>query len=1189
MWTDDQLKAIKAPVGDILVTAAAGSGKTAVMVERIIERVIAPDGTDIDKMLVVTFTKAAASEIKERIAAKISEKLSEGGNERLKNQLVLINRASICTIHSFCLEIIKENFHLLSLDPNFKVADTSEIAILKAKAMGDVLDGYYENEDDKQFYRLINSFTKKNDSAVEKMISDVYDFSCSMADPLLWLEECENVYAGDCNKQLSYVLDEVRKDASYCSELYSKAIKLCQFDSSFDKCREILTEEMLLADGIVKLCTDGWDSVYGFIKDYKFAVLRSNKNMDASVYDEVKNIRNRSRDILKTIIAHKVNLPVEIIKEDLVYMKPCISKLCELVRAYGDRYTQYKREKNLVDFNDFEHLALSVLTNPQFSEVADSLRQRYDEIYVDEYQDCNGVQEAVFKAISREGRGEPNMFMVGDMKQCIYRFRNADPQLFKSKSEMYTPYNGEINDYSKITLSKNFRSRTQILNGANKIFSAIMSDSVGGIDYTPEEYLYTGAQYNDTNSDMNCIDVNIIDASGKFGSDEFEDIEEKPAKIEAEARFVARKIYEMVKSGCYTVYDKSADIYRPLKYRDIVILLRGVRGNSDYFADALSQYAIPSFSDVGGGYFDCEEVVLILNLLKIITNPLDDIRLVSVMRSPIFRFTDSELVQIRSTLRDGYFYSAVEKYLNTGDALSSKLRAFLKTIDKYKEQSYIMDTDEFLRYIVDDTGFMDYIGTLPGASVKKANIRMLINRASQFTAGGGTPSRFALYVDQMRTSGGDGEGAKIIGENDDVVRIMTIHKSKGLEFPVVFLSMCGKKFNTRDTSDALIMHNELGLGIDYVDEKKRFSYKPVVKSAIASKIFSENLSEEMRLLYVALTRAREKLIITGVADDFAKLEDFVCSLCDGSGKISDRAVSSCKSFMQWIMCALFDGGVTGYLQIEGSGFKRDVVSVYDMSSKDISVSNEERSIPEEAPKSRYNGEIIRRLDYSYPYAHLAALPRNVTVTEIKRLSEINDGSAYRLYRMPVLKRPAFLSGEVDFDSAYIGTVMHLCMQKIELTSLKKGDTIEGEIQRLVREGIITEQEATCVDTGAIEQFFASEPGKSMLCSDSVYREIPFGIFVDAGEIFPDVSTDEKIVVQGMIDAYFTDKDGNLILVDYKTDRRKGLSADEFEQLIVHRYNKQIYYYEKALRLLTGRSVHKKYIYLFDTGAAVEIL
>lgn len=1185
MWTNDQLKAIEAPVSDILVTAAAGSGKTAVMVERLIQRIIAPDGTDIDRILVVTFTKAAAAEIKERIAAKIAEKLEEGDNQRLKNQLLLVSRASICTIHSFCLDILKNNFHLLNLDPNFKVGDTAETAYLRAKAMGDVLDKHYD-EDDADFLRVINSFTKKRDDAIEKIITDVYEFSQSTPDPDAFLMSCEEIYSGDCQKQLEYILDSVREDAAYCAELYDRAIKLCQFDEAFDKCKAVLADELTFAQGIAKLCDHGWDKVYDFIKDYKFSIIRSNKNMDVQVFEEVKALRESARDCLKAIMAEKVTIPLSTVVEDLIYMKPCVVKICSLVREFSQCYSQYKHEKNIVDFNDIEHFALKLLTAPEYAEVSKAQKERFQEIYVDEYQDCNGVQEALFKAVSKEDEGKPNMFMVGDMKQCIYRFRNANPQLFKGKSDTYIPY-GEGGDYSKIVLSKNFRSRAEVLNGINLIFSRIMSESVGELDYKEEEYLYNGADYEEVNEDTKYIDLCIVDASGEPEDGE----EEKPARVVAEANLVARKIRDLVDGG-YIIYDKSMGEYRPVKYRDIAILLRGIRGNGDYFADALSELGIPAFCDVGVGYFDCEEVVTLISFIKIISNPLDDINLVSIMRSPIYDFTDSELLKIRTADRTGYFYNAVLKYSDRGDALAYKINAFLKKIEDYRLRAAVMSVDEFLWYLVQSTGYMEYIGTLPGSAVKKANIRALINRARIFADNnGGDVAGFAAYVDDINLSGGDGQSAKLIGENDDVVRIMTIHKSKGLEFPVVFVSQCGKRFNTRDLSDTVLMHHDLGLGIDYVDEKKRFAYRMTVKNAVKDKILEENLSEEMRLLYVALTRAREKLFITGVVDSYEKFSDNIRFACHGAhGRLHPRIVASCRTYLQWICQAIYADADSDCISIPVGGFfRREIVPIYSLAGHCEEKSANDVQIPAKEEHSPYKGEILRRLTYEYPHSGLTRLPRNVTVTEIKRLSELEDDDTYRLYRMPALRRPAFADTARKMDAAAIGTLVHFCMQKIKLTDGINHDTIKEEIRGFAEQGLITEEEAAYIDPGIIAGFFESSVGRAMLASDKVFREVPFEILVEADEIFAGAATDEKIVVQGMIDAYFIDKDGNVILVDYKTDRRRGGSNDEFKQQIAQRYRLQIYYYEKALQLMTGRSVRKKYIYLFDTGEAVEII
>lgn len=1180
MWTDDQKRAINAPVSDVLVTAAAGSGKTAVMVERLVERIIAPDGVDIDRVLVVTFTKAAAAEIKERIAAKISEKLEDGENSRLKNQLALLPRASICTIHSFCLDILRSNFHLLELAPNFKVADISETEVLKANALGDVFDECFE-ADDEDFLRLVNSFTKKSDEPLEKIVLDLYEFSMSSPDPEGWLCECEKVYSGDCENHLDFMLGRVREEAEECARIYKRAINLCFCDSAFEKCRGVLSEEADYAEGIAKLCSEGWDRVYNFVSDRKFSQLRSNKNMDIAVFEEIKALRERAKSKLKDIGTSKVNMPVSDIVSDLIYMKPVAEKLCELVRRFKEKYAYAKREKNLVDFNDFEHFALKLLTDSDHPEVAENLKNRFEEIYVDEYQDCNGVQEAVFKAVSRESGGTPNMFMVGDMKQCIYRFRNANPMLFKHKSDTY-PLGGS-DGCEKIILSQNFRSLSSVIDCSNALFSRIMSESVGELSYTPEEYLYKGAPFESDNGDTAFADIEIIDASGDGGED---DGEEKPARIEAEANLISKKIYDMVKSGAYTVYDKSEKKHRPVKYRDIAILLRSAGGNAEYFSDALSTLGIPSFSDVGGGCFDCEEVETLIDFIKIISNPLNDISLAAVMRSVIYNFTDGELLKIRNADRTHSFYSAVKKTAEGDGTLASKAKTFLEELADYREKSTVMGVDELLWHITDKSGYMDYIGTLSGGALKKANVRMLINKAGIFTQKGGDFNGFPAYTEQIRTYSG-GEGAKLIGENDDVVRIMTVHKSKGLEFPVVILANCGKRFNMRDISAPIIMHHEMGIGINYIDVQKRFSYVPSVKKAIAEKICRENLSEEMRLLYVAFTRAREKLIITGVADNYANFRKKMSLLSNGGEKPSPQAVSECKSFLEWIMCALLPHESGGEAKADNGHFKIKVTPIYALSSSaDKETSDEEIPVPD--IQTPYSAEIDRRLSYEYPYSHLKNLPRNVTVTEIKRLHELDDDSVYRIYRMPKLKKPSFAEDAGKPDAAAVGTLMHRCMEKIKLTEYAERSKIEDELKAMAAEGVIDAEDLPYVNVDAVFAFFASPLGKRMVGSKNVFREVPFEILSAADEIFPNAGTDEKIVVQGMIDAYFIDDDGSTVLVDYKTDSRKGEDIGAFKEKIIKRYGVQVHYYEKALEAITGKNVGKKYIYLFDIGEAVEI-
>ena len=1184
MWTAQQQSAIDAPVADTLVTAAAGSGKTAVMVERILQRVTGAQPVDIDRILVVTYTNAAAGEIKERITLKLLE-LIDRGAENLKQQLALIGSASICTIHSFCLDIIRSQFHLLGLDPKFRIGDGIEVELLKSQALDEVFDQMYEAED-AVFLELVDGYTKKTDDRLVGMVRGIYEFSRSMPDPDGWLLAAARGYENGCGACMGFLLQLAKSHAQYAVQLYDRALQICAADPELSGWQEAMAEEQQLFCRFIAACDVDWDMAFGVLDGYKFAVKRRSKKAGEWEQERIKALRDEAREIYKEIVYRLVSQPRAVLEADALALSPRVGKLCELVRRYDAQYTAKKRARNLIDFSDFEHLALDLLYDESGgpSEIARGLREKFEEIYVDEYQDCNSVQEALFSAISRRQDGAPNVFMVGDLKQSIYKFRDANPRLFQSKSDSFPPYEaGMAQSQAKIVLNKNFRSRAGVLDGVNFLCAQLFSPGAGELVYGEEEQLVPGADYPQPDSP---VEVVVIDASAEVTDSRGG----KVTNLQAEAAFVAQKIRAMIDGG-ETVTDKATGQPRPLRYRDVVVLLRSTRGNAEAFAQALAAQDIPCYSDVGGGYFDSYEIRTLIAFLRIVSNPLDDISLATVMRCGVYGFGDNDLLTFRTETADGYFYDAVTAYAKNHDnTLSRKTQAFLDAFSRYRDAANYMDTDEFLRFLANDTGYFAFIGTLPNPAVRRANVRALFYRAQQFESGNfkGVFS-FVRFVDKLKKNGSDGDSAKIIGENDDVVRIMSIHKSKGLEFPVVFVSMCGKKFNTRDLTDPVLLHRDLGLGLEYVDVQKRFSYPSAAKTAIREKLRIEGLSEELRVLYVALTRPKERLILTGVCADAQKRLEELAQLAAGqSAPLHPRVVLGAGGYLDWVLLALLrhadalPGHDTGVRVQDTSKFCVRVVDKAEIAAEPERQTGAEREITADVSQSRYAVEIARRLAWTYPFSEGRQLPSNVTVTELKRLLEPPEDGDYRLFGKEEIARPRFLETGDTVIGARAGTVMHYCMQKICLTDGAKRDTIEAEIDALCQEGLLTTSERDSVDVDKICAFLDSPIGKEMCSSRFVRREVPFKLLMDASVLFG-MAAGEEVVMQGTIDAYFIDAKDNLVVLDYKTDKVRDTTES-----IRQRYALQLHCYAYALEQITGKPVTRKCIYLFDTGETIDV-
>ena len=1268
-WTKEQLEVIESRECNLLVAAAAGSGKTAVLVERIIQMITSRENPiDIDKLLVVTFTNAAASEMRERIGDAIGKALDENPeNKHLQNQLVLLNKSSITTIHSFCLDVIKSNFHRINLDPNFRIGDQTECAILKQEAIEEVFEDLYE-ERDEGFLNLVESYAERGgDKEVQDIILGIYSFAMASPEPKKWLIDSAERFNIDENFDFSQsiwaraILDTVKIEINGLCLNMERALKEVESIEELETFAEKLSVEYKKIADISQACNKSWDEAYKKMASMSFenyvkGVKRISKDAPSYIKEskeKAKTIRDKTKKSLESIVSATFNKDNDSIREEIKYLYNIVKPISSVVLRFEEEYSNKKREKGIIDFNDIEHFALNILTdvdekgNIVPSDIAVGYRNKFYEIFIDEYQDSNLVQEVLLKAVANTET--PNRFMVGDVKQSIYRFRQAKPELFLQKYNNYNDKKGS--SHRKIMLYKNFRSREEVVDAVNYIFENIMNENIGEIEYTEKERLNLGANFNVDTDEKSIIggatEIHLIQKDNKLDDDIINDKddrinnkeneieeEENLDNIQLEARMVGNIIKDLMKVNedgkIQKVYDKGIDGYRPVEFRDIVILLRATSAWAPVFADELMNMDIPTYADVGVGYFDTIEIKTILSLLQIIDNPMQDIPLISVLKSPIFGFTPEDLIDIRVQSKDKIFYEVLkstaeydgftdsqnenESEFIPSEECINKSKDFLIKLKEFKEKSMYMSTDEFIWYLYTRTGYYAYVGALPGGSQRQANLKVLFERAKQFeeTSLKGI-FNFVNFIEKLKKSSSDMGSAKTLGENANVVRIMSIHKSKGLEFPVVICSAMGKNFNTQDFKKSILYHHNLGYGPQFVDYERRISFPSIAKEALKSKINIENLSEEMRVLYVAFTRAKEKLIITGstrnIQDSIKRWSNGIESL----DTISQYEILKGKNFLDWIMpCVLRHRDLSNLLEEVGL----DAVFNVEHNSKwygklwnknDILVekkSDEEKESIEEIlekidvdnPDSDYYSEIEEKLNYIYPYEFSTRKPATISVTEIKKIQNNYEEELINTIfeQKVILKKPLFIQNEEErekISGTERGTIVHLVMEVLDLKNVSSVNDIKSQIRGFVSKGIITEKQASIVNPYKIYKFFASNIGKRMLNAEIINREKSIYAQVNMKDIYiyeklinnddKKLYDNESVMLRGIVDAYF-EEDNQIVLVDYKTD---FVNEENINQ-IIEKYKKQLDLYADIIETLTGKSVKEKCIYLFGVDEDV---
>ena len=1198
-WTEQQQQVIDLRDRNLLVSAAAGSGKTAVLVERIIQKVLDPiHPVDIDHLLVVTFTKAAAAEMRERVATAIEARMEEDGDHAyLNRQYTLVHHAQITTIDSFCLYVVKNYFQCIDLEPGFRVGDPGELSLLAEDVLADVLEQWYEAADPEFIAFADNYASAKNDTNIAQMVRRLYDYSMSHPWPEEWLEELNRIY-----EPQALTPEALQRPDSWLQELMSYlhaviggerarlllAKRLCLEPDGPDMYLDNVEAVLEQLDGLEEI--EDFDALGLAIAKLDFGRLTARRGFagDKALQELVKALRSNAKEELQKLYKKYFSLPLAAQLDDLVYTGSAVRVLSRLTTDYAHAYRQKKDELGILDFSDIEHMALRILVDEQTKEptaVAREFQELFEEVMIDEYQDSNYVQEAILSAVAGGG-GRDNRFMVGDVKQSIYRFRLARPELFMEK---YNTYSEEASACQKICLDRNFRSRVEVLDSVNDLFYRMMKRDVGGVEYDRAAALYAGAAY-PSPAEKDAYKTRILLAES--GADELEESGAENAK-ELEAAMIASEICRVME---HQLISDGEGGLRPVKYSDIVILLRSPGSWGDELAEQLSARGIPSHRMSQTGYFGTSEVQTVLSLCHVIDNPLQDIPLAAVMRSPFFDFTNEELACLRMMGEHAFFYEHVTDYAvhGTDEGLREKSNAFLETLGDYRERARHTPVHDLLDQILRESGYLNFVRALPAGEKRLANVEMLLQQAVSFarTSYNGIFS-FIRYMEQLQKYEVDFGEADVTGEHENVVRIMSIHKSKGLEFPIVFVSGLGRRFNKRDSSDTMILDTAYGVGLTCVEGKKHRKRTTLLKQTIAARIAGDNIGEELRVLYVALTRAKEQLILTGTLRDVQKALLNYELQSEEDASYLDRREAGC--YLDWILPGAYRHPEHLSIETYAAG---DFTLLEQIQEAEGFVEKEQLLASLEEIDTALYEQIDERLRSTYPYEEEVSLRTKLSVSELKHrnmILEPGDEEALAWYAKEENTQsyvPRFVRGAdgVDVDAphqgALRGTAMHRMMECLDYGALLEAfseQELDRQLRELETEGRITADAARLVNTKKIWNFLQTDLAARIMQahkSGKLFREQPFVMGLPAHETDPMLHSEQLVLVQGIIDLYFEEADG-LVLLDYKTD-----SVKEARQLL-ERYQTQMDLYARALFAATGKPVKEKRMYSFKLEEIVD--
>lgn len=1174
-FTPHQREAIEAQGGSLLVSAAAGSGKTAVLTERVIRLLTGERPVEADRLVVVTFTVSAAEEMRSRISGRLAERIAaEPANEQLLNQQLLLSSAKICTIHSLCSSLIQENAQSLGLPDMPRIVEEADLAVIKANALEEVFEECYSGED--EAFRMLVEFTCiRNDRPLSEMVLALYDYIRSFAFPLDYLDRALSFYEESSSMSGSVwgrsVCGHLSSALSYCVGILKNCMEEMSVDDAVsEKYGSAFSHDAEQFSYIEQLVRQGrLDEAAACAKQVERIGLSPVKNYSSRGFlDYLQGRRKKVYEVFEDIRERFLSYTGEDFADDVSKLAFHCRTLFRVTRRLYEKIEEKKREEEVLDYSDLEHLALSLLVEEtpdgrQKSAVARGLSERYEEIMVDECQDINEVQNLIFTLLSRD---ETNLFMVGDVKQSIYRFRKAMPQLFMEKRKSYSRYHPDIHTLQSketILLETNFRSRREVCDMVNFVFSQLMTEEVGEVRYTEEEELVPGAVYPDYAEA--CPEIHILD----YSRDSEED------KAVAEARYIAGRIREMVDSG-YQVASKTG--LRHCTYRDFAILLRSHKSKAPIYAGELEAAGVPCYSESSEGYFDSYEVMVMLNLLRVIDNPLLDVPLLSVLMSPMFSFPADKITEIRLAKRNVPFYTAL---LLRGEQGDEACRSFAETLRGFRQKAATERVDTLIQEIYETTDFLSLACVMAGGGERDANLRLLLTYAERYEGFGANGlSGFLRYINRIIDSGGDFTVANTVSAGSDAVRILSIHKSKGLEFPICILADCGKKFNKQDLNGRFQMNASLGFSMKITDAENLKSYKSLPFEAIRLKTERESISEEMRVLYVAMTRAKEKLILVlTLPHAQAKLQSAADARASAS-KPPPYEVFRAQGFDGWLLCALIAHPAFEEIRRQiGRGGLPSVPASFPMRAFLAPLSSEAREASEvqrvftAASSKELSRELAGRIHFQYPFAELTGLPAKLTVTQIAK--------AARAEKITLEKRPAFLQSK-GLTPAQRGTILHSFMQFADFERAERD--LAGEVERLVVQKFLTREEAGALNLPKITAFLHSPLYHRMKNAQKLYREYKFLYFVRAGEVEPEISPEfaqTEILIQGIADCLLFEPEG-IVIVDYKTDYENDPSV------LAERYYDQLRIYRDAMEQAFSLPVKQCLLYSLHLEREIEI-
>ena len=1194
-WTDEQWQAIWAKGQDMLVSAAAGSGKTAVLINRMIEKVLdESEPISVDELLVVTFTNASAAEMRHRMSKALEKAVAENPESKhLRQQLRLINKAQISTLHSFCLSVVKQYAYLLEIDPGFRIAGDTEAALLRDDVLEAVLETAYEGEKADAVYRLADSFTSdRSDQAMEVLVSKLYDYSRVHPNPGYWLQQVPALYD---------VPDEVSIDElPFIGDLkmtirhaFEEALQLTRDGHDIAQQPDgpaILADTFEMDAELIKAAIDAldrsWNSIYELSQNFVWPKAGSVKkdSCDPLLADEAKALRNEAKKIVKGITdAYFIRKPSRLLDE-MREMAPLMKTLVELTNTFAEQYKALKVDRAIVDFSDLEHYALEILSEDgEPSAIAEEYRSRFKEILVDEYQDTNMLQETILGLVKSGGETDGNLFMVGDVKQSIYRFRLAEPMLFLGKYGRFTK-DAEGTGMS-IDLNANFRSRKEILDGTNYIFSQIMGERVGEIEYDEAAALKHKAPYPEKDIPIELALIHEPETEEEQ-PEETEDL----SKSQWEARYIAGKIRELMEQETY-VHDPWTNGKRQLEYRDIVVLMRSMTWSGD-FDDEFKMAGIPLYTELAGGYFDALEVMIMMNTLRVIDNPYQDVPLVSVLRAPFIGLRENELAEIRLAAPQATFYDAVKTFIRGGTGIdqkaAEKLQRFMLQLEDWRNLARRGSLAELIWQVYLDTNYYEMVGSMSNGKQRQANLRALHDRALEYekTSFRGL-FRFLRFIDRMRERGDDLGTARSLSEKENVVRLMTVHKSKGLEFPVVFFAGTGRSFNEMDFRKSYMFDQDYGLAVKAVNPETRVEYTSLPFLAVKERKQLQMKAEEMRVLYVAMTRAKERLFLTAsVKDPESLFERWKTAAPDV--RLPDFVRSRAKGYLDWIGPAIARHpdaeelmNRSGLLLPHHSKFQVELIESQSLLPAPLVF---EDLAPLQGEMQSLETEIKNKFNFRYPYQHSVEKRSKQSVSEMKRLQMLQRLDEPESFiqsigpsKRTLHNRPDFLQ-EKRLAAADVGTAVHSLMQHIPLDRQLSAGEIKEQIDTLIGMEILSREEGKAIRVSEIAAFYSSETAQRLLNAKQIKREVPFTYAKEDSE-------GDYQIIQGIVDCLFEEEDG-WVLLDYKTDRLYQI--EDIETEMSARYEVQLSVYTEAVEAILKVSVKEKLLYLFSAEKEVTI-